>query len=178
MTRSLVFRGLWIVWSVLVWCALWSTVSVANVLWGAVIGVATVRVVPLHDAGFGVRINPLAALRYFAYAMRSLVESSAVVAWEIVTPGSRINSGIVEAPLRTHSQGVQTLVANTVSLTPGTLTLEIRQDPPSLFIHVMHLAEIDDVRAEISRLEDLAFAAFPDADRHDETPATDAEVPT
>ena len=32
-----------------------------------------------------------------------------------------------------------TLIANAVSLTPGTLTLEVRREPPTLYVHVLHL---------------------------------------
>lgn len=163
-----------IVWSILVWCALWSDLSVANVLFGALVGVLTQVLVPLHPRQSHLRIRPLGVLAYGAYAVWALVKSSAVVAWEVVTPVNHINQGIVAVPLRVESIAVATLIANTVSLTPGTLTLEIRQDPLTLYVHIMHLKSIEDVRAEIAELEDYAMRAFPARDpAPDPAPATE-----
>jgi multicomponent Na+:H+ antiporter subunit E len=161
---NIVWRSGVVLFSVVVWTALWSDVSAANVLWGAVIGLVSLVVLPLPDGGDNIRFRPVAIGAYFLYAAWALVKSSAVVAWEVVTPRSRINQAIVEVPLRTRSRGVTTLVANTVSLTPGTLTLEIRRDPPALYVHILHLRTIDEVRAEVGKLEDLALRAFPVAD--------------
>lgn len=150
----------WVVWAVVVWCALWSDLSVANVVWGAVVGVVSLVRLPVRDAGPRVALHPWWVLVYAGNALWSLVKSSAVVAWEVVTPRNHINQAIVEVPLRTRSMGIATLVANTITLTPGTLTLEVRRDPPSLFVHIMHLRTVEDVRTEIHRLEDLALRAF------------------
>lgn len=166
MTGRMALRLVVLAWSVAVWCALWSDLSLANVLWGTVVGLGTLWVLPVHDGPRVVRVRPLRVVHYLLYALWSLVKSSAVVAWEVVTPRNRINQGIVEVPLRTTSLGVITLIANTVSLTPGTLTLEVRRQPPSLFVHIMHLRTIDEVRAEVGRLEDLAVRAFPAVAMH------------
>lgn len=154
-------RGLIVVaWSVLVWCALWGEVSVANVLWGAVAGAGTLRLVPAAGRRGDVAVRPLAALRFAGWFVWALVRASAVVAWEVVTPTNDINEGIVEVPLGTDAPGLVTLIANTISLTPGTLTLEVRSDPPTLYVHVLHLREVEDVRADVLHLERLACATF------------------
>lgn len=158
-----------VVWSIVVWVALWSDLSIANVLWGVVVGVATLWILPLDGAKPRLTVRPVALLGFLAYAGLALVKASGIVAWEVVTPRNRINQGIVEARLRTSDPGVVTLIANTISLTPGTLTLEVREHPPTLYVHIMHLRSIDEVRADIAALEDRALRAFP---VHD----TDAEV--
>ena len=163
----------WVAWSILVWCALWSDLSFANVVWGAVVGLLGLLMLPPKPGPSGVGVRPLWALAYLANGLWSLVVSSAVVAWEVITPGSQINQAIVEVPLRTRSVGIATLVGNTVTLTPGTLTLEIRREPPALYIHILHLRSVESVRADISRLEDLALRAFPAVDAEDE-PITEA----
>lgn len=149
-----------VAWSVIVWVALWGDVSAANVLCGVVLGLVTLRLVPLTSPDRRVPVRPLALLRLAGFFVWALVRASAVVAWEVVTPRNDINEGIVAIPLRTSSPGLMTYVANVVSLTPGTLTLEVRRDPPTLYIHVLHLRAIEDVRADIHRLEDVVLAAF------------------
>lgn len=168
------WRGVVVAWSVLVWCALWSDFSLANVVWGAVIGAASLRLLPVHPGAGEVTVRPLRLVAYLLYGAWSLVASSFAVAWEVVTPGNPARQGIVEAPLRNRSRGVTTMIANTVSLTPGTLTLEVRGEPPSLFVHVMQLGDPEDVRAEVRRLEDLALRAFPTVPTVPATTATTA----
>jgi multicomponent Na+:H+ antiporter subunit E len=148
-------------WSMVVWSALWARPTFVNFFWGAVVGAFTLLVVPPSRREHRLRINVGALLRFAVYFFWKLLQASAIVAWEVVTPRNRIHEGIVAAPLRTESLGIITLIANTVSLTPGTLTLEARQHPPILYVHILHLRTIDEVREDIRRLEDLALAAFP-----------------
>ena len=152
-------------WSVVVWVALWGDLSVANVLWGALLGALSLRLLPVVHKEHRVPVRLLPMARFLVMFVWALVKASAVVAWEVVTPGSRINEGIIAVPLRTSSPGLMTLLANSVTLTPGTLTLEVREDPPTLYVHVLHLRSIDDVRDDIHRFEDVAMAAF----AHDES---------
>lgn len=174
-----------VVWAAIVWMALWGDLSVANLLAGIAIGIATVLLVPVtgerHDtpADERLHVRPLATLAYLGYFLRLLVVASAVVAWEVVTPGSRINQGIVRLPLRTRSPGVATVIANSISLTPGTLTLEVAHDPLTLYVHVLHLREIERVRSDLRELEERALRAFdPRAlDRPVPGPAPDLEAP-
>lgn len=154
-----------LVWSVVVWVALWGDLSVANVLWGGLFGAFSLRLLPVVHKEHRVPVRLVPMARFVAMFVWALVKASAVVAWEVVTPGSRINEGIIAVPLRTSSPGLMTLLANSVTLTPGTLTLEVREDPPTLYVHVLHLRSIDEVRADILRFEEVALAAF----AHDES---------
>lgn len=159
-SRGLFRPVLAVVWGVVVWTALWGVVSVANVVAGVGLGVATLWLLPVEDRTHQVPWRPVAALRFVTWFAWALVKASAVVAWEVVTPTNDINEGIIEIPLTTRSAGLMTLTANVVSLTPGTLTLEARRDPPALYVHVLHLRDIEDVRAQILHIETLVVAAF------------------
>lgn len=149
-----------IAWGVAVWCALWGDLSVANVLWGAVAMTAVLLLLPATSIAGDDRgaLRPVATARFALWFAWALVRSSAVVAWEIVTPGNDITEGIVAVPLATSSPGIVTLIANTISLTPGTLTLEVRMDPPTLYVHVLHLHDLDEVHGELAHLQRLACA--------------------
>lgn len=173
-TRSLVAIG----WATVVWVALWGTISVANLLAGAAVGIATVALVPVTDrqetAGTRAAFRPVAALGFLGYFVRLLVVASAVVAWEVVTPRNRIHQGIIRLPLRTRSRGVATVIANAISLTPGTVTIEVADDPLTLYVHVLHLREVEDVRVDLRELEERAIRAFDPAALDRPVP----EVPT
>lgn len=151
-----------LVWATLVWVALWGRVTTANVVWGLVLGAVTLRAVPLSDTPHQVPIRPLRIVQALGFFLWSLVRSSVEVAWEVVTPRSRIEEGIIEVALRTRSRGLITVIANAISLTPGTLTLEARPDPPTLWVHVLHLGDMEDARAQVTRLETVVLSAFGD----------------
>lgn len=147
-------------WLVVVWVALWGDVSAANVLSGLVLASVLLALFPMRPRGVPGAFRPAAALRFAAYFTWKLVEASAVVTWEVLTPTNRINEGIVAVPIRGVSDTLTTLVANAISLTPGTLTLEILQEPTVLYVHVLHLHDIEAVRRGVQHLEVLAIGAF------------------
>jgi multicomponent Na+:H+ antiporter subunit E len=162
-----------VVWAVVVWTALWGDLSAANLLGGLVLGVVTVLLVPVASGtqAHPVAIRPLATLRFVAYFVKALVVASAIVAWEVVTPGSRIAPGVLRLPLATRSRGLATLVGNAISLTPGTLTIDVRSEPLTLYVHVLHLSHPEKVRAELHELETYARAAFDPDFRTEEAPS-------
>ena len=158
-------RPIVVLWLTAVWVALWGDVTFANVAGGAVVAMAVTVLLPAtgdrgRTTGERTTIRPLAALRFAGWFALKLVEANAVVAWEILTPRNRINEGVVAVPLHGCSDGLTTLVASCVSLTPGTLVLDVDRDPLVLYVHVLHLRTIAEVRAEVQTLERLAIRAF------------------
>ena len=144
------------------WIALWEDLSWANVLGGAAAGLLAMVLAPVAPSRPALVFRPIAGVRFALYFAWKLVEASLIVAWEVITPKNRINEAIVAVPLRVERPLIVTIIANSVSLTPGTLTLEARLSPPTLHIHVLHLKSVEDVRSDVRRLEDLAVRAVVD----------------
>ena len=143
------------------WVALWEDPDPVTWVAGAAIGLAVLSLFPSGRHQGDHRLRPLAVLRLLGYFAWKLMEASAIVAWEVVTPRNRIHEGIVAVPIRGVSDVLTTLVANAITLTPGTLTLEVDQDPRTvLYVHVLHLRDVDSVRREIDELEQLVVRAF------------------
>lgn len=145
---------------VAIWVALWGEISLANVLSGLVVAGGLLALFPSAGPGPVRYLRPLRGLKFAGYFLYKLCESTVIVAWEVLSPGSRINEGIVAVPVTGASDAVVTLVANSISLTPGTLTIEVRREPATLYIHVLHLRSIEATRLEILELERLALDAF------------------
>lgn len=150
----------YLLYLVVVWVTLWGDLSVANVVSGLLVGGGLMLLFPAAGPGPMGALRPLKALRFAVYFLYKLAESSIVVAWEILTPGERINEGIVEVPVTGASDAVVTVVGNAISLTPGTLTVEVRRDPPTIYVHVLHLHSIEQTRREVLNLERLVLDAF------------------
>jgi multicomponent Na+:H+ antiporter subunit E len=90
---------------------------------------------------------------FLAYFLRELVVANAQVVWDVLTPRSRLAPGIAALPLRTRTDREVTLLANLVTLTPGTLTLAIARDPDVLYVHGMYAADPDAFRAQLAAME-------------------------
>lgn len=59
------------------------------------------------------------------------------VVWEILTPTQLSSPAIIKVPLTVKNDLEITLLANLVSLTPGTLSLDVSEDKSYLIIHAM-----------------------------------------
>ncbi|KGM13876.1 Na+/H+ antiporter subunit E [Cellulomonas bogoriensis] len=86
----------------------------------------------------------------FAY---EVVKANLVLAGDILTPGSRINAGFVELPLRCRTDMEITTIANFITLTPGTVTVAVRKDPATLWVHGMYIDDVEEFRAELYAME-------------------------
>lgn len=151
-----------LVWPAAVWVALWGDPTVANVTAGLVVAVVLAAAFPPARPARRSRLRPVETLRLLGWFARELVVASARVAWAAVAPGDRVREAIVACPLRGASDLVTTVVANAITLTPGTLTVEVDRDPVVLYVHVLQLGDVESVRADARHLEALAIRAFGD----------------
>jgi multicomponent Na+:H+ antiporter subunit E len=152
-----------LIWLTAIWVALWSDISVANVLSGLLVAGLIVALYDTWRPGH-VIIRPIAAARFAGYFFYQLVISSLVVARTVVLPSDRIRTGIVAVPLRGCSDAVVTLIADAISLTPGTLTVEVRREPLTLYVHALDVRDVSVLQREVRHLELLAVKAFGDQD--------------
>ncbi len=102
------------------------------------------------------------AVSFAGFFVRELVVSSIRVAVDVLTPRHRMEPGIVAVPIRARTDAEITLLANLISLTPGTLSLDLSTDRRTLYVHAMYEAdEPDRIRADIrDRLERRVLELF------------------
>ncbi|MGH9272381.1 MAG: Na+/H+ antiporter subunit E [Ilumatobacteraceae bacterium] len=146
-----------------IWVVLWGAASVANIASGIVVATAIVFVVPGLRKASPRRwpiVRPLAVIRLGGYVLRSTVTSNVVLTREVLSRGSQIRTGVVGVPLPQCSDELLTLITNLLALAPGTMPLEVVHDPTELYVHVLHLGDIEAVRVEILHLTDLVMRAF------------------
>jgi len=151
-----------------IWVLLWGSASAANVLSGLLVGLVIVLVVPGLRGPRGQRwppIRPVAILRLGAHVVASTITSNVVLTREILSRGSQIRIGVIRVPLPHCSDELITLITNLLALAPGTMPVEATSDPAELYVHVLHLHDVEQVRGDIYRLTDRVVRAFgsPDA---------------
>ena len=134
----------------LIWTAVTATFSFGNLLIGLLLGYLVLMVVgPAIDKSNYTR-RVWKGITLILFFLKELVVSSVRVAIDVMRPGFRMQSGVVDIPLSVTSDIEITLLANMISLTPGTLSLEVSEDRKELFIHAMYIDEgVEYVRKSI-----------------------------
>lgn len=89
-------------------------------------------------------IRIVRVLFFAVYYLKELVLSSLFVAWDIITPKNYMRPGIVEVPIDLKSDTAIIALANLISMTPGSLTLDMTPDKKKIYIHVMYLYDKED----------------------------------
>jgi multicomponent Na+:H+ antiporter subunit E len=150
-------------WLVLVWILLWGTWSWANVLSGVTVALVVMLVLPLPPVVGGTRVRPLPLLLYIGHFLVDLVVSGAQVAWRAIGPGGVQQGAIVRVQLRADSDLLLTVVAETLSLVPGSLVLDLDRDARLIAVHLLHVDDLADVerqKADVLAVEDRIVRAF------------------
>ena len=88
-------------------------------------------------------------VRLSVFFVQALVVSNLRVLWDVVTPSHISRPGIIRLPLDARTDLEIMLVANLISLTPGTLSIDISNDRKYLYVHVMFLEDADAARREL-----------------------------
>lgn len=91
------------------------------------------------------------AIGLFFYFLKELTVASLFVAWDVITPRSRVESGVIALPLDVKSDLEITILASLISLTPGTLSLDVSEDKRYLYIHAVYIkgGDIEGLKRQI-----------------------------
>jgi multisubunit Na+/H+ antiporter MnhE subunit len=150
-----------------IWIALQGELTFGNVV-GGVLVIAVLAVLFPSDASIGHRIHPLGLVRYVARLMADLVTSTWTVVVAVVRPTpERVSTEVIEVELSTSSRLVALVVANSITLTPGTLTADVATRPDGtlvLGVHVLGDTDRAQFLASIAALERRVLGAFTPVD--------------
>jgi multicomponent Na+:H+ antiporter subunit E len=133
------------------WAALTGRFTLGGLAVGYVVGFGALWVAkPLfEDRGGGYFKRVWRWLKLVSLFLYELVVSSIEVAWDVITPGQGARPGILTMPLRVQGEAEVLLLANLISLTPGTLSLDVTEDCNTLVIHAMFADDPDAIREQI-----------------------------
>jgi monovalent cation/proton antiporter MnhG/PhaG subunit len=141
-----------------VWVLLWRDSSPG--VWLTGLGVAFVIEWTRGFSGSASGVSFRGLVPFLSHYLWTVLVSNVRVAREVVTPNNdQIREAIVAVPLHTDSMAAALLIANAISFTPGSLTIELTQDPLILYVHVLHFESVAAVHRDVARLEELVVAA-------------------
>ena len=145
------------------WVAATQELAPINILIGVAIGwlilrACNVRVLRSTSAN-SPRFNtislsrlPAACYHWLAllvFFINELIKANITMAYFTIMPLNRIRPGIVAVPLEPMSNAELTLLANLITLTPGTLSVDVSLDNSILYIHAMRIDDANALRLEI-----------------------------
>lgn len=103
-------------------------------------------------------MNPLRVLRYGLWLSLQIVKGAWDVAKDAVQPGVDMDPAILELPLRCTTDLEISIMASSITITPGTITVGIASaagsSPPTVYVHAIYAADPEEVRAGLREMED------------------------
>lgn len=135
---------------VVTWMLLVNQVKLGSIVFALILGI----IIPLLTAPYWpdrpVLRNPLAMIGYVLIVMLDIVKSNFIVAGIVLfKPASQLQSAWVTVPLDLKSPEAITVLAGTITMTPGTVTADMSADGRALLVHCLHAPDTDSVRDEI-----------------------------
>lgn len=132
------------------WGAMTGSFSPINLLFGFVLGAAALYMIreQIGTGGYFVRSGRVLILVWtFFY---ELILSAVRVAKIVCTPDIRsLQPGIIAYPLTVDRDFEITLLANLITLTPGTLTVDVSEDRKMLYVHCIDVPDPEETIADI-----------------------------
>ena len=154
---------LWAFFLALVWAALQGSFSPGNMVFGFLLGLTVVWFMrPLYTlvdsrdrednlVQWRLLLRAWRLLVLILVFLKELIKSALVVAREVLRPTLRIRPGVIAYPLDVQTGGDIRTLAHLISLTPGTLSIDVSDDRRVLYIHafLVQSEEATEVRDQI-----------------------------
>jgi len=126
-----------------VWVALTGDFVLGNYAVGFLLSYFILRAIALRGGGHGYFNRIPRILGFIFFFLYEMLKANLQVAYDVMTPKFFMKPGIVKFPLSAKTDFEITMLANCISLTPGTLILAVSDDRKAIYIHVMYLNDRD-----------------------------------
>ena len=134
----------------LTWVALTGDLSVASVAFGVLLGWLAVRVArPLGLFPIFAKVRPTKVAGLILFLGWEIVVANLKVVAAVLGPRRLLRPALVAVPLDAETDGQIAVLSNLISLTPGTLSLDVSPDRRTLYVHTMSTSSPDALRREI-----------------------------
>ncbi len=134
----------------IVWTLLQNDISAGMIVFGLILGIVipwgTSIWWPDRPMGF----HPGRMVIYSIIVLWDIIVANLEVAWIVLTvPNAKLKPAWIMVPLDLRLPEAITLLAGTITLTPGTVSADLSDEGHSLLVHVLHTDDPDAVRDEI-----------------------------
>ena len=145
-----------------VWILLQNDVTAGMVVFGIILGILIPRATAIWWPDQPQDFRLLRMVRYAILVLGDIIVANLEVAWIVLTvPNERLKPAWIAVPLDLKEPEAITLLAGTITLTPGTVSADLSDDGHFLLVHVLHTDDPDKVRDDIkSRYESRLMEIF------------------
>ncbi|SMX31369.1 Na+/H+ antiporter subunit E [Actibacterium lipolyticum] len=145
-----------------VWMLLQNEVSAGMVVFGVILGIIIPKITAIWwpDTPKGFRLGKM--ITYSFIVLWDILVANIQVAWIVLSvPNSKLRPAWIVVPLELRQPEAITMLAGTITLTPGTVSADLSSAGHSLLVHVLHTDDPDAIRDEIkSRYERRLMEIF------------------
>ncbi len=136
------------------WATLTGSFTLPTLFVGYILGyIALWLSQPLFNEPSGYFLRTWRAIWLAIFFVYELIISSLQVVWDVLTPEQKSRPRIIRMPLEVQSEFGILLVTNLISLTPGTLSLDVAEDRSCLIVHAMFADDPEAVIASLKKFE-------------------------
>ena len=134
----------------LAWVAVTGVLSALNLVFGFALGALALSLIreQVGSVGYLSRMRRIVSL--FALFFYELVLSAWRVARIVISPRMELRPGIFSYPLAVRRDFEIAMLANMITLTPGTLSVDVSEDRSMLFVHAMDASDVEAARRDIA----------------------------
>jgi len=132
------------------WVAVTGSVSLLNLIFGFLLGALALFIIrePFGGKTYPRRLRPVLSLA--ALFLKELSLSAWKVTITVLSPDMKLKPGIFAFPLTVTSDFEITLLANLITLTPGTLSVDVSTDRRTLYVHALDCSDPETTRRNIA----------------------------
>jgi len=143
----------------LIWCLLKEKLNVTEFVIGSILGYGIIFMLktvlddrkaerPILTFG-GYFALMLKVLRYLMIFLKEMIVANIDVVKIVLSPKLKMTPGIIAYKMDVKTDAGITLLANSITLTPGTLSVDISEDRKTLYIHALHIEDAAELEQSI-----------------------------
>lgn len=135
----------------IIWLAISGSFTLPNLFFGVLVSALSLGIVRDQWTQSSTYWRRVPAILFLAMLfLKELALSAWTVAKLVLTPRMDLKPGIFAYPLKVETEFEITLLANLITLTPGTLSVDVAQDRSTLFVHALDCSDVDATRRSIA----------------------------
>jgi multicomponent Na+:H+ antiporter subunit E len=125
----------------LIWIALTGSFTYINLFFGFIINFFVLWIVSRDSPDKRYFTIAFKIIGFFFFFLYEILKANFQVAYEVMTSNLHMKPGIVKLELEARTDLEITFLASLISLTPGTLVIDVSDDRKVMYVHGMYLED-------------------------------------
>lgn len=93
------------------------------------------------------------SIDFIFFYLIKLVQSNLFIAYDILTPKMHMKPAFIEVPVKLKTNAGLLLFSNLLSMTPGTLSVDINRNRTKILVHVLYYSSDELMQKDFDRIQ-------------------------